>query len=180
MKTVFAGVKGLSATGTMSSRGLSKALDFKVPAGSEPQARQAMDQMKETFTQLVAPLPEEAVGPGARWEVKMPIKTQGMTIDQTATYEVVSLEGESLVTKSAVVQHAANQKVQNPAMPGLNLDLTEMAGKGTTEFTLDLAKLLPAKGATDFHSESTMALNLGGQNQPMSVKMDLNLRLEGK
>ena len=180
MKTVFAGVRGMSATGTMSSRGLSKGIDFKVPAGSDPQTRQAMDQMKETFTQLVVPLPEEAVGPGARWEVRMPIKSQGMTIEQTATYEVVSLEGERLATKSAVVQHAANQKVQNPAMPGLKLDLTEMAGKGTAELTLDLAKLLPAKGASDFHSETSLALNLGGQNQPMSVKMDLNVRFEAK
>ena len=67
--------------------------------------------MKGSFAHLAVPLPEEAVGPGAKWEVRMPIKTQGMTIDQTATYEVVSLEGERLATKSAVVQHAANQKV---------------------------------------------------------------------
>ena len=65
-------------------------------------------------------------------------------------------------------------------MPGLKLDLTEMAGKGTAELTLDLAKLLPAKGTSDFHSETSLALNLGGQNQPMSVKMDLNVRFEAK
>src|ERR1035437_4195643 len=105
-----------------------------------------MDQMKSFVTQLVAPLPEEAVGPGAKWEVKMPIKTQGMTIDQTVTYEVASLEGERLTTKSTVVQHAANQKIQNPAMAGLKMDLTKMIGNGTGESTSDLAPTLPEAG----------------------------------
>ena len=96
------------------------------------------------------PVPEEAVGPGAKWEVKMPIKTQGMTIDQTATYEMVSLEGERLTTKSTFAQHAANQKIQTPAMPGMKVDLTKMIGKGSGERTFDLAKLLPSEGTWTF------------------------------
>ena len=71
-----------------------------MPPGADAQTRQLMDQMKDSFSSVAAPLPEEAVGPGARWEVKMPIKSQGMTIDQTATYELVSLEGERLTTKA--------------------------------------------------------------------------------
>ena len=180
MKAAFAGVKGLSGTGTVSSRGVSKGVEFKAPAGGNPQARQLMDQMKESFTQLAAPLPEEAVGPGAKWEVKMPIKTQGMTIDQTATYEVVSLEGERLTTKSAIAQHAANQKVQNPAMPGLKMDLIKMTGSGTGERTFDLAHLLPVTGTGNVHSETSMAMNMGAQKQAMNMKMDLNLRFEAK
>ena len=180
MKAAFAGVKGFSGAGRVSNRGFSNGVEFKPAAGSNPQTRLLMDQMKDSFARLGALLPEEAVGPGARWEVKMPIKAQGMTIAQTATYEVVSLEGERLTTRITVAQHAANQKVQNPAMPGLKLDLTKMAGKGTGDLTLDLAKLLPAKGTTDFHSETSMAMDLAGQKQTMTVKMDLNLRLETK
>ena len=129
--------------------------------------------MKGSFAHLAVPLPEEAVGPGAKWEVRMPIKTQGMTIYQTTICELVSLEGERLTTKSAVVQDAANQKVQNPAMPGLKMDLTKMADKGTGELTLDLAKLLPAAGNSESHSESSMMMDMAGQNQAMTLKMDL-------
>jgi hypothetical protein len=180
MKTIFAGVKGLSGTGTVSSRGLSKGVEFKAPAGSNPQARQLMDQMKDLVTQLVAPLPEEAVGPGARWEVKMPIKSQGMTIDQTATYEEVSLDGERLTIKSTIVQHAANQKIQNPAMPTLKMDLTKMVGNGSGEHTSDLTHLLPTTGTGKVHSETSMSMNMGGQKQAMTMKMDMDLRFEAK
>ena len=180
MKAAFAGVKGMSATGTMSSRGLSNGIEFKAPAGSDPQARQLMDQMKDSLSQLAAPLPEEAVGLGAKWEVKMPIKSQGMTIDQTTVSELVSLEGDRLTTKNTITQHAAKQKIQNPAMPGLKMDLTKMAGKGTGERTVDLGKLLPIAGTGDVHTETSMALDAGGQKQAMTMKMDMNFRLEAK
>jgi hypothetical protein len=180
MKTIFAGVKGLSGTGTVSSRGVSKGVEFKVPAGSSPQARQLIDQMKDFVRQLVAPLPEEAVGPGARWEVKMPIKSQGMTIDQTATYEEVSLEGDRLTAKNTTVQHADNQKIQNPAMPTLKMDLTKMVGSGSGEHTSDLTHLLPTTGTGKVHSETSMTMNMGGQKQAMTMKMDMNLQFEAK
>jgi hypothetical protein len=180
LKAAFGGIKGLAGTGTVSSRGFSQGVEFKAPAGSSPQTRQLLDQMKELLTQMVAPLPEEAVGPGAKWEMKMPIKTQGMTVGQTATCELVSLEGERLTTKSTVVQHAANQKVENPAMPGVKMDLTKMVGTGTGEHTSDLTHLLPATGTGNVHTETSMSMNLGGQKQPMSIKMDVSLRFEAK
>jgi hypothetical protein len=172
MKSAFVGFKGLSGSGTSSSRGVSKGLEFKAPADSNPQ--------KEIYTQLAVPMPEEAIGPGAKWEVKMPIKTQGMTIDQTANYEVASLEGESLTTKSVIVQQAANQKIQNPAMPGMKVDLTKMTGKGTGQRTFALANLLPTAGTGVVHTEASMAMNMGGQKQAMTMKMDVDVQFEAK
>jgi hypothetical protein len=180
MKSAFTGVKGMSGSGTTSSRGFSKGFEFKAPSDSNPQARQVVDQMKDSFTELAALLPEEAVGTGAKWEVKMPLKTQGMTIDQTATYEVVSLEGENFKTKSTIVQQAANQKIQNPAMPGIKVDLTKMTGTGNSERTFDLGKLLPTAGTGRVHTDTAMAMNMGGQKQAMTMKMDIDVRFETK
>jgi hypothetical protein len=170
----------MSGSGTTSSRGFSKGFEFKAPSDSNPQARQVVDQMKDSFTELAALLPEEAVGTGAKWEVKMPLKTQGMTIDQTATYEVVSLEGENFKTKSTIVQQAANQKIQNPAMPGIKVDLTKMTGTGNSERTFDLGKLLPTAGTGRVHTDTAMAMNMGGQKQAMTMKMDIDVRFETK
>jgi hypothetical protein len=180
MKTALGGIKGMSGTGTVSSRGLAKGMEFKVPSGVDAQTRQVMDQMRDSFSSIAAPLPEEAVGPGARWEAKIPIRSQGMTIDQTGTSELVSIEGDRLTTKSTFTQRASNQKVESPAMPGLKVDLIKMNGTGTGESNYDLGKLLPIAGTTILHSETDMAMNMGGQKQPISTKMDLNVRLESK
>jgi len=181
MKSAFANVKGTSGTGTKSNRGFSKGTEMKAPADATPQVRQAMDQMKEAFSNLAAPLPEEAVGPGAKWEVKMLLQSQGMMIEQTAIYQLVSIEGERLTAKSTISQSASNQKIENPAIPGgMKLDLTKMAGNGTGEVTFDLAKLLPPEATMHLHSEVSMGMDMGGQKQPMNMKTELNMRLEAK
>lgn len=180
MKASLASVKGLAGTGRTSNRGMNKTTDLKAPAGAAPQLQQALDQAKETFAQIALVLPEQAVGAGAKWEAKMLINSQGMTINQTMTYELVSIEGERITAKCTISQTAANQKIQNPAMPGLKLDLKKMTGRGSGEITLDLTKLMASTGNVDSHSEASMEMNAGGQKQPMEMKTDVNLRFEAK
>jgi hypothetical protein len=180
LKAALGGIKGLSGTGTISSRGVSKGIEMKIPANADAQTRQVMDQMKEAFANLAVPLPKEAVGPGAKWEARMPVKSQGMTIDQSATYELVSLDSERLVVKSTLTQRAANQKIQSPTMPGLKLNLTKMVGKGTGSTTFDLAQLLPLERTVDLHADQSLTMDAGGQPQAITVKTDMNFRSEAK
>ncbi len=180
MKASFAGLKGLSGTGLISNRGISKAADIKAPSSADPQTRQMIDQMKEAFSRTGVPLPEEGVGIGAKWEARMPIKSQGMTLDQLATYELVSIDGERLNAKSTVSQTASNQKIENPSMPGIKVDLTQMTTKATGEVTVDLTQLLPAMATMDSHSDLSMGMDLGGKKQAMDMKLDLNLQIQSK
>ena len=180
MKTSLAGLKGLSGTGILSSRGISKAADFKLPSGTAPQVSQAFPQVKDSFSMLGVPLPEEPVGTGAKWEVKRTIKSQGITLDQTETYQLVSLEGQRLTLKSTIAQRAANQKIQSPAMPTMKVDLTKLTGTGTGETTADLGQLMPIAGTVDVHTDTSMATTMNGQQQNMSVKTDMNLKMEAK
>ncbi len=171
---------GLTGTGIVSNRGITKSVEMKMPADADPQIRQVMDQMKESFSNVGALLPEEAVGPGAKWEARMALKSQGMTIAQTLRYQLASIEGERLAAKIEISQSSANQKMQNPAMPGVKVDLTRMEGTGTGDLTLDLAQILPLQMTMDLHSEMSMGMSIAGQKQAMSMTMDLNMRLEGK
>jgi len=180
MKSSLARLKGMSHAGTTSSRGFNKGIDIKMPPGADAQTRQALDQMKEAFSTASAPLPAEAVGAGAKWEVKTTVKSQGLAINQTTTYQLASIEGEKLTVNSSLVQTASNQKIQNPAMPALKLDLTKLAGTGTGSMTLDLPQLLPVEATVESHTDISMGMNTGGQKQNMTMKMDMNIRLETK
>ena len=180
MKSSFAALEGVAGTCVASSRGLGKKADMKLPSGADPQMRQVMAQMNDSFAAFTTVFPEEAVGPGARWEVKLPIKSQGMTITQTTTYELISIEGDELHFKTSLVQHAANQKIQNPAMPGLKIDLTKMTGSGSGTSTVNLAQIMPSEATMNSKSEMAMAMNMGGQKQAMTMKIDVGLHLETK
>jgi hypothetical protein len=180
MKTVLANMKGMSGTASMSSRGISKKLDLKAPEGADPQTKQTVDQMKQSLSSLSAPLPSEAVGIGAKWEAKMPFQSQGMKINQTVVYELTSLEQDRLSAKSTITQSAANQKIQNPTMPGLKLDLTKMEGNGTGEMTMELSKIVATDSLADIHAELNMSMDTGGQKQAMTMKMDSNVSVKAK
>ena len=180
MKSALAGLKGIASTGTMTSRGSSKALEIKAPAGTDPQTQQTTELVSQSFAAFAVPLPEEPIGPGAHWETKAPVKAQGITYDQTTTYQLVSVDGESLVLKSVVSQSASNQKIQSPAMPGLKLDLTKMTGKGNGDIASNTARLLPEQVVLDTHSELTMGMNAGGQKQTLTMNVDVNMRIQSK
>lgn len=180
LKAALAGMQGLSGTGTLSSRGQSKGFEFKLPASISPQTRQLVAQMKDAFANVSVSLPKESLGAGAKWEVKESIKSQGVTLDQTATCELVSVEGERMVVKSAVAQSASNQKIENPQMPGMKLKLTNFAGKGTVNTKFDLGQLLPAERTTELHTEQNLTMDAGGQTQAVATKQDVSLRLEAK
>jgi hypothetical protein len=179
LKTALGMLKGLIGTGTMTARG-TQTIQFKLPAGGDPVTSQGVDQFGQSFSDLGFVFPEEPVGPGAKWESQVPSKSQGMTIDQTTTCELVSVDGERVTLKGTVSQHADKQKVQNPSSPGGALELSKMTGKGTLEITFDLAQLYPSELTRESHSDITMEMDLAGQKQSISTATTSKVRLEAK
>jgi hypothetical protein len=153
---------------------------MKAPDTANPQVRQTIDQMQESMDRVAAHLPEEAVGVGAKWESRTTPVSQGMTINQTGTYELVAIEGDRITLKIGLTQTAANQKISNPSMPGMKVDVVKMSSKGAGKTILDLSKILPIEAALDIKTEMTMGVATGGQQQNMDMNMDMNLKMEGK
>jgi hypothetical protein len=178
MKASLTGIDGLSIAGTLSNRGLTESSQIKMPAGASLQVRQQVEQMQDALANFATPFPEEAIGIGARWEVRQPIQSQGMNINQAVTYELASLEGDLVSLECAIVQQAANQRFENPSLPGMQVDLTKMTGQGTGELTLDLTKIGPLLAIIHSDSEMAMSINLGSQKQPLAVKTKMNLRMQ--
>ncbi|HVV01782.1 MAG TPA: DUF6263 family protein, partial [Verrucomicrobiae bacterium] len=136
-------LRGMTGSGVLSPNGMSRRIKLNLPGGTNARFQQTMDQMQEMLARGMVALPREAVGVGAKWEVKMPVKTQGMAIAQTAEYQIISLQGDHATLRSSVSQTANRQQVSNPAMPGVKFDLTRMTGSGSGEMMVDFSKLLP-------------------------------------
>jgi hypothetical protein len=180
MKSIMGTMKGLTGTGVMSSRGLTKGFDFKAPANADPQARQMLDQMKQGIMDLPIPLPEDAIGQGAKWQFKRPVTSQGITLDQTFDFTLVSVHGDQVNATVALKQTAPKQKIESPAMPGTKMDLNKMTGSGKGETLADLTQLFPVKGNLNMHSEMSMGMNAGAQQQAMNMNMEVGFSFETK
>jgi hypothetical protein len=179
LKPILATLKGLSGTGTMTSRG-TQTVQHQLPAGGDPTTSQAVEQLGHSFSGLECVFPEEPVGLGAKWRSQRSSRSQGIIIDQTTTSELVSVDGDRVSVKGTVTQQAAKQKVQNPSLPGGALDLSKMTGNGMLEFTFDLTQLYPSELTGETHVDTTMEMDMADQKQSISTTTTSKVRLEAK
>ncbi len=170
LKSQIAGLKGLVITGTLSARGLASGVKIKAPPGTNPQTRMMLEQIKDAMSTFSCPLPEEPVGAGAKWEVKQSIKTQGLTIAQTATYELVAIQADRLETKSSIAQSLSS--------PGSKAELGKMSGSGAGTSTWELSRIYPARASIDGHSE--IVVGMGANKQGMTMKTETSVQIESK
>jgi hypothetical protein len=165
----------------MTERGRQKDVKVTMPEGIDPALSQTMSQSMEQLNDLgVRFLPEEAVGVGARWEIKDRPTANGMTVDQTVTYTLKSRDKDRLVLALDFVQSAKPQKIINAAAPGMEMDLVSLASKGVGSMDYDLARLLPAKASITFEMSMEMKVGLGEEAQAMKVDMTVELGLTGE
>jgi hypothetical protein len=180
MKTALAGLQGVSGSAMMSDRGVVKSMDLKVPPAAGAQLGQTLGQLKDSFSSSSTPLPEEAVGAGAKWEYHTRAKSEGINMDQTVTMELVSVDGDTINLRTTIAQNAANQKIESPAMPGLKVDLTKLTGTGSGTTSLDLNHLMPQTASLDETTETAMSVNIAGKKQDMDMTMRIKIDIQTK
>lgn len=175
LKTAFAGLKGLTTTGVISSRGFSKRREVKRPAPGARQipgsVRLVTEQMETGLTLLTAPLPEEAIGVGGKWEVTTPDKV--MNVVTKTLYEIASVEGETVTAKVSSSIATTGQKAESPAAP-------EIKGEARGEVTIGLTRIMPVAGHIDHTLDLSGAGGRPGQPQKAAFKIKTSLHLENR
>jgi len=181
MKAAIGKVVGMGGKSVIDPHGTVKEASFSLPADAPPEMKQVVDSFQQSLNQMSIPFPAEAVGVGGKWQSTTKLEQQGMKVDQVATYEVVSIEGSVLKLKFSMQHTAPPQAMALPQMPaGVSAKLNEFSGSGMGEATIDLSKVLPT--ATEAKNTMSMAMTVdqGGQKQDMALKMNLEVKLEGK
>jgi hypothetical protein len=169
-------LKGMRIDGAINDRGFSRTSSTVMPDGSSPQA----SEIAESLRDFACLFPEEAVGPGARWEVRQRIKMQGAEVNQTRTYELLSVEGDLVALRISTTRSAGAQKVSHPSAPELQVDLTRISGTGTITLTVDLRKRLASQASSSDSTTVAMAINIGGRRDTITVRTDQTVRLQDK
>jgi hypothetical protein len=156
----------------LTDHGLLKEDKLDAPQMSDPMSAQMIDSMKQVVSQVLPSLPDEAVGPGAKWEESHDItSTQvglAMKLHSKATYELVSRTGDVAKLKVAMVGKS------DPMLSvggGPELQGVTMKGDGTSD--LDFGKLLPVGSALKTTTSMSMKMN----GQAISQNIDGQVKL---
>lgn len=174
LKPEISRMNGLAGAWVTDLRGFPEQMSVKIPDGVSDQIRQQLDSVKNSIEQMSAPLPLEAVGVGGKWEVQSILAQGGMTLQQTATFEVVKIEGDTLSLKTIVRQSAERQIMNMPG--GITAELLSLASTGSGTTTLKLSRLAPVNA--DVTVNNTTKIQAGGQT--VTMKMDMGIQIAAK
>ena len=178
MKTAMQPMTSIKGRMTVDPRGNVLAADITSSAEVPPMLRGMLDNMRENLNQMVVPLPEQAVGAGAKWKVVQNLSKMGMPMTQEATITLVRRKGNVVVLKSDLVQNVREGKVTLPNMPpGIQATTKPSQSKGSGQMEVDLTKI-GAVGNINIDINVSMVMQMQGQTQAMdmAMKMDLNMK----
>ncbi|HEX6323575.1 MAG TPA: hypothetical protein VFZ36_07610 [Vicinamibacterales bacterium] len=168
-------LKGAKGTATSSDRGFLKAMAFEVAQGVNP----VLDQLMSSsgIERMSAPLPDEPLGVGAKWDVRQPVESGGMRLDQTTTYEITAMDAASVTMAVTMEQRAANQALTPPGMPpGAEATLVSMEGTGNGRITLADGSMIPLSDLA-INGRMTMDVGAEGQNMRMSTRTRMQVTI---
>lgn len=163
---------GTEAVITTDSRGNTKSADFTPPPGAPPEL---VDNLQKSMDGSSANLPVEAVGKGARWQLKQEIRENGIAVDQVTTYEVAELTDTGVTLAIDIKQSAETGPMDDPNLPpGATATINKFAGQGngTSRFAFDQPMVVDAD--LSITVESSIEMSMQGQTQSMDMTMGMS------
>lgn len=169
----LAELSGVAGRMVVSDRGFVEEHRLDLPAKLSPEAKQSLKSIKRSMGQLAAPLPQEPVGKGARWQVKTAVELNGATLDMVSITELTERKGKRAKLKTAIEQTSGRQDLE---LNGIKSQLVSALFTANGSSLIDLGALAPRSAAVK--GSGTMEFEAMGQ----AIKVDLSLgvSLEGK
>ena len=119
--------------------------------------------------------PEQPIGLGAEWEVKLPMKMMGMTIDQTVRYELLELDGDIGKLKVGFEIDVSGSPTF-PGMPlGIKVEFDKFEGEGDGTMAFDLTNLVPQSDAA---IKLSIEASFSGPGSDGEMSMDADLKVK--
>jgi hypothetical protein len=173
LQAATAGISGIKGTTTMSNRGVTKSSSLDV---ADPTLKAMLSQMTSSVENISTPFPEEAVGVGAKWEVRQAITAAGYTQFQKAIYEVTAIDGPAVSLKVTTETSAPPQPINNPmaAQSGGEMALDKMTGSGVGTMTIRLDSLTPT---SSIEQTTSTAMTMNVQGQSMAIMSDGKIKI---
>lgn len=139
------------------------------PDGTTVEATSSVDPASTVDAQLrelVAVLPTEAVGLGARWQATSVAQVDGAVVDQVATYTLTSLEGDT---------YGIDVTIEQTYRPGEVEGVEVRSGRGTVTARLagTLGSLLPDRATGNVATQVSYVV--GGQVTEVRTTVTLGL-----
>lgn len=176
----LAGMGGTKIRALLTERAVLKESEVEVPDQASPQVRQTLKSLDQYFAQWVVPVPEEAVGIGARWEVHSEPSMMGRPAKNVETYTVLSVEEGVVHLRTEMKQTVTPGPVTLARIPPgtvatLDIGQSEAAG----EATVDLSRVVLKKCISQSGGTTELSAKTDDRTMTTRTRMKSRLKIEG-
>jgi hypothetical protein len=159
-------MQGMKGHVIVSSRGFVKDADLVIPPKMmDPATKQFIEEIKQSSYQMSLPLPEEAVGVGAKWLTTATVKQDGMVLKQSITSQLRSLSGDVAKVSFTI------------KLTGSAVGLKSFTSSGNGEMNLDLGRLIPSLATVHV---TARWIETTAQGQDVAMKLVMTSGIQGK
>ena len=177
-------LENFRASAVIDSQGRTKKLNYAIPSTVDVNIKFLVEQLSNSLQQLSTPVPEEAVGSGAKWQVSSDTSINGINLNQTTTYELVDVKnGVATVNVNLQQQETSTQVIDYPGLPldGI-LTLQTFRSKAQGEAKIDLDKVMPISSQLSLLADSKyIGKNINTlEETPLISTLKVDLNIQGK
>ncbi|MEC4803018.1 MAG: hypothetical protein SAJ12_17550 [Jaaginema sp. PMC 1079.18] len=178
MNTELTTLIGTKGTFLLDDRGRTKAINLELAEDVNPMFENTLNQLMASFENISSPLPEEAVGVGAMWQVEQEINLNGLMLDQTAVYTLEDRTNETVVLSMIINQSGEKQQFTPLGLSeSMIVDLVSLESTGTGKLTMSLSQLLPINADMNLVTRSQMNIPTDRENATTSMRTNTEMDL---
>jgi hypothetical protein len=179
VESALEGLQGLSGEMTLTAQGAVVDSSLAIPPDVDQSVGNVLDQLRDQLRSTTVPLPEPAVGTGARWRVTTELSLAGIQARQVYEYTLKKRDGSRLVLDLRGTQTAEPQSVELPGQQaGIDVRVTryKTTFRGTVVF--DLSKLLAVSGRIKGDGDQEFRVDAGGQHGTLRQRVGLDVTMK--
>ena len=181
LRRAWKGVVGAKVQMQLSNRGIPARIAMKLGHPVPDAITEPMQGVLEALRQLQIPLPEEAVGPGARWTLKREMKTGGIAVERVTTYRLTEATGSRIRVELSESASTTQTAFPMEGLPkGMTVRLERVGATGAGSAVSDLRQVVPSSSKR----KSTLTMTLGGRAGTrvfgLTTAVETGTRVEGK
>lgn len=143
--------------------------ESEIPDGVTGQVREMLEQLGNQAESLTVAFPDDDLGVGATWTATSALELSGIEVEQTASYELVSLDGEEYEISVELTQDYRSGEAEGFEVTG---------GDGRTTGTIrgTIGTVFPASSTSE--GSTSVDVESGGQSQTVTTDTELTVSTE--
>ena len=177
-------LENFKGSAIIDNQGRAKKVSYVIPETVDINIKFLVEQLSNSLQQLSSPVPEQAVGIGAKWQINSDTSINGINLKQTTNYELVNIkDGVATVNVNLQQQEKSSQVIDYPGLPLdgiLTLQSFKASAKGKATIRLD--KVMPVSSQLSLLADSQyIGKNVNTLEETlMTSKLVMNMNIQGK